>query len=723
MIHQRFQTPSSIVTLLCVVLAWFSAAPVSLRAAEQAAAPLFTISTRAAVAPGVVLSSIHYADERGPVTGTLLTIDLANPAISTRLLTPGTLATAQPLSRMVASSGAVAAVNGDFFDIDHTSAPYGVAVQDGTLLKGPIYSWTRAVGVGSDGVGRLAEMSLGGALRFGGSIYPLAALNQHNIPVNSIGMYTSAWGSAARGRAVECVEQLREVVVQNGKVVATSDTAGAGPIGPDTWVLLGREDAATTLDKLNIGDTVEVRYRANTDAAAPFRFALGGKEILLRDGAIQPVDATRAEPRTAVGFSDDGHTMWLATIDGRQRDSRGLTLRDLATLMQQVGAVDAINLDGGGSTTMLAREAGAANPAVVNRPSNGVERPVPNGIGIFVKPGSGVLAGLRAFPAADDNATAVFAGLSRTLATAGYDDMYGPATASSLDWQSLTPTAGSIDGSGVFRAGVPGAAQIRAQAPGTNGSVVSATLGLQVLGPVAQLQPGATAIVLPLSTSTTLSVRGSDAKGNTALIDTHDIRVGYDTSVIDVVALDAARLEIKPRAAGATTLTIAAGGIVTKLPVSVGVRTVPVPGIDQHGNWTFASNGSTGSVGAGTGRTGAALHLTYAFDRSTNTRTAAALASTPIALPGRPLQLRMWVLGTGKAEQSSVTVRTANGQTVEIAGPLLNSTDWQQIAIDIPQTLQFPVQLAAISVGENDPTKQYQGELTIDSLDVLIPTR
>jgi uncharacterized protein YigE (DUF2233 family) len=100
--------------------------------------------------------------------------------------------------------------------------------------------------------------------------------------------------------------------------------------------------------------------------------AVSGRPLLVVDGAPAPalvdfLDATVRAPRTAVGVSRDGWMVYLVVVDGRQRDSRGLSLSELADLLIELGAFDALNLDGGGSSEMYVRGAGG----VVNVPSRG----------------------------------------------------------------------------------------------------------------------------------------------------------------------------------------------------------------------------------------------------------------------------------------------------------------------------------------------------------------
>jgi exopolysaccharide biosynthesis protein len=71
------------------------------------------------------------------------------------------------------------------------------------------------------------------------------------------------------------------------------------------------------------------------------------------------------------------------TVDGRSAKSVGLRTKEVAEMMRKLGADDALNLDGGGSSTLVAREPGEQDVTVQNVPSDGSQRLVDNGIGIF----------------------------------------------------------------------------------------------------------------------------------------------------------------------------------------------------------------------------------------------------------------------------------------------------------------------------------------------------
>jgi hypothetical protein len=104
----------------------------------------------------------------------------------------------------------------------------------------------------------------------------------------------------------------------------------------------------------------------------PYWTAVAGSGIILRDGVIPPLAGSEfnlnAHPRTALGLSKGGRYLIMLVIDGRQPGySEGATMDELASWLLRFGAADALNLDGGGSTTLVRADGGKA--VVVNKPS------------------------------------------------------------------------------------------------------------------------------------------------------------------------------------------------------------------------------------------------------------------------------------------------------------------------------------------------------------------
>ena len=118
--------------------------------------------------------------------------------------------------------------------------------------------------------------------------------------------------------------------------------------------------------------------------------AISGNELLLDKGVVRPAPGGEVQPRTAIGISKTGKKLILVVVDGRQAGySQGATLEELAQILKDFGAHQAINLDGGGSSTLVAQGT-FGRPRVLNSPVNhglpGRQRPVGNHLGIYANP-------------------------------------------------------------------------------------------------------------------------------------------------------------------------------------------------------------------------------------------------------------------------------------------------------------------------------------------------
>jgi hypothetical protein len=244
-------------------------------------------------------------------------------------------------------------------------------------------------------VGRVTTLHLDGTIRAGQTVLPLGGLNQYALPVGGIGAFTGDWGTMSRIRATcgtdtsrgaRCSPDTAEVTVARGLVTHVGDAVGDGPIPPGTTVLVGREQGAGALRALRPGDPVELGYRLVAPVPVRLRFAIGGYPILRDRRPLPDLDTVVSAPRTAAGVGQDGHRMYLVVVDGRSELSGGVTSAELSALLARLDADDAVSLDCGGSSTFAVREPGAQAATLRSRPSDGGERAVANGIGVFARP-------------------------------------------------------------------------------------------------------------------------------------------------------------------------------------------------------------------------------------------------------------------------------------------------------------------------------------------------
>jgi Phosphodiester glycosidase len=342
------------------------------------------------VGPGTVVMRIRERGPGGPVLAYVLKVDLATPGIRAGLLYPGAIAAVRTVSAMAQQAGAFAAVNGDYFNIGASGAPVGPVVTGGQLIKAPQPGRALAAGVGVDGIGQISTVQLTGFVQLPGGRRPLSDLNDANpgfapmLAPNGIGLFTPSWGTYLRAGAVRGLSSVTEVLVRGGVVASIRHYAGAGPIRIGTNVLLGAGSGGRALARLRVGEAVRTSYIQSTPARAPFQFAIGGKYRLLRDGVVQGgLPVAPGAPRTAVGFAQNGRTMYLVATEGPLAGVPGLDIPQVALFMRSLGVRDAVNLDDGGSTTIVVRLPGHTGLTLLNRPADGSEREVANGIGLF----------------------------------------------------------------------------------------------------------------------------------------------------------------------------------------------------------------------------------------------------------------------------------------------------------------------------------------------------
>ncbi|BCB79505.1 phosphodiester glycosidase family protein [Phytohabitans flavus] len=677
------------------------------------------------VAPGLTLTSFDRYHSAGWLRADALTADLSGK-LSADYVNSGEVAKTEPLRKAADRTHAVAAVNGDFFDINASGAAQGIGIQSGQLVQSPVQGSVNAVGITPGGVGKVVEVYFDGtAVLPGGTRVTLTQFNNLVQP-GGVGAFTALWGSYDRKRAVEGAARVTEVALTGGVVASVTGVPGSGPIPGGTTVLLGRDAGADALAVLKPGDAVDVSYASRSSDGSTLKAAVGGRQVLVRDGVPQDIGDVTPEPRTAVGFSADGRRMYLLTVDGRQADSRGVTLTELGRLMAELGAYNALNLDGGGSSTLVAREPGQATVQVENSPSDGSERPVPNGLALYAAPGSGRLAGFWVETAADPatapgtgpvrggNPDRVFPGLTRRLTAAGYDETYGPASGTP-SWRA---TRGYVSRDGVYRAVLPGTATVTASKGRASGDIE-----LRVLGPLERIAATAERIGLPALGSGTVGVVGYDAEGSSAPVEPADVRVEYDTALLDVTPAENGSFAVRAKKdVGAGLVTFHVGRSTVVVPVTVGLEDVPIAMFeDDAASWKFSHARAAGSVAPAPGHTGTGLKLSYDFSLSTGTRAAYADPPAWIAVPGQPQAFGMWIYGNGKGEWARLHLHDALDQQHVLSGPLVTWTGWRYVEMAVPAGVQYPVRVRRFYVAETRPDAQYTNEIVVDDIVAKVP--
>ncbi len=349
---------------------------------SRAAPATVTSDVTYEIAPGMTIREWDQSDYRGPIRANLLTVDLNSPNISLDYLGSPYAVRRQTVSQLGAAAGVIGAVNGDFFDISDTGAALGVGIdRERGLIQGSTAGWipeNASFYLDPAGLPQIGPMATKTKLRQRPR-WQFSGLNAPTVAPNSIGLYTTDWGWT-KGYSVTDgdTSQVREVVVVDGKIVSNKGVLSKGR-KVKGQVMVGRGSAAKLLKQLEIGRKATFKFKAKPGATV----AVSGDRTLLLNGVRTVINDRLMHPRTAVGIDVDGRKLLFLVIDGRSTTSRGYTMVELATMMQALGAENALNFDGGGSSTLYSRKV-TGEMGVINEPSDGlVERKVPNGVGIY----------------------------------------------------------------------------------------------------------------------------------------------------------------------------------------------------------------------------------------------------------------------------------------------------------------------------------------------------
>lgn len=301
----------------------------------------------------------------------------------------------ETVSSLAARHGATAATNGGYFRIAGTyrGDSIGLLVLDRDLISEPN---NERAALGLIDAGSKTEVVFG-HLRFSGEIsvgsmkHSVQGLNRP-LSADELIIFTPKFHHTTLTNP-----EGIEIVVRRNRVASIGDLKGSSAIPVDGYVISAVGKSREWLKtKVRKGSRIAFSWHLEsvepadkTDWRSAYSLVSGGPQ-LIKSAKVAITDkqekmaagfATDLHPRTAIAKSDSGKLL-LVTVDGRQPGiSMGMSLYMLADLLLELGAVEAINLDGGGSTTMV------IHSKIVNKPSDQAgERPVSDAILIFPKP-------------------------------------------------------------------------------------------------------------------------------------------------------------------------------------------------------------------------------------------------------------------------------------------------------------------------------------------------
>ena len=461
----------SFVTLfsICATLFLFSGSAVW-AANSSALGMSHTLKAEEIVGEGSRLLTYELRIKEQSTTARVLAVDLDNPYAEIQAMSPREgFNNRQALQDMAAEQGAVAAVNADFFHLNRPAAPFGLHLETGEILSSPMYNHTwLGFGIDKQRNAHISNWVFNGFITCDEAHrHELYAYNQTYQNGNRIYLYDHNWGREVS--AVFFSEPVVQVTVQHGFVTRVDVSKAAAPIPAQGFVLIAAGDSADfLLQHAPLGS--RITYSLGIVPEMNLDTSVGGHMLLVENG--RAVDAGRLRSpgaeraaRTAVGIDLTGKKVFFVTVDGSTLLS-GVTMEELAVFLSSLdlGIDRALNLDGGGSTTLVARRLGEHQPDLINRPSFGLQRTLPNGIGVFNRAPRTGAAKLFLW-----GAEGLLPGMEAEYRVTGHDRHYHPLQIlpRDLSWE-VSDSAVAEVAEGTLKALQPGEIRLRASYQGVS---------------------------------------------------------------------------------------------------------------------------------------------------------------------------------------------------------------------------------------------------------------
>jgi len=423
-----------------------------------------------------------------------------------------------------------------------------------------------------------------------------------------------------------------------------------------------------------------------------------------------------SNPRTAIGLSKDCNTVYLITIDGRQAVSIGVTQTELAEILIEKGIYNAINLDGGGSTTMVVKELGDSEPTIENYPSEGSLRMVADAVGVFNTEKTGSLAKLF-IEIPEEN---VFAGCEKEISVKGFDEYYHSVA---IDEDKVKWSYSGVEVNvekNVLKAGNEAGRAVLTASIGN----VKASINVDVLSSPNELTISPKKSTISKNDTITFAVSGQNKNGFGSALKNSEVSwkiQGNQATLKDGV--------FSAKEDGNYIIEVSSGNAIAYAAVTVSSVTSKVINDFEKKNFSFVSYPSEvgGDVELSLEEVYAgkrSAKLSYDFTKTEKTRAAYLRFTDSVILEKNAETLKVMFYATSStSDQVKVKLTDANGETQYMSllkG--LESKGWQELKLSL-KNVALPATLIDLYIVQDDENELTSGSVYFDNLVIEYQTK
>lgn len=681
-----------------------------------------------AYADGMTHENLKIYTDEGWINMNILRVDLEKNVDMT-VVTDTYFSSRDTLTNLVKKNNddktIVAAINSDFFDTSN-STTMGTLVREGEILSTSIgYPDFASFNISGTGIPYVAYINTPKNIVSNGTYSKtLSYINKPYLAYNRTIMFDSTFAAKSYGKTLGA--DVLEILVQEGVIKEIRRSGEPFTIPKNGFVLASvGSDISEMSSHFKVGDSINIKYDVN------FRYldlSVGGGTQLVKDGKVMSTftqNITGAHPRTGLGITKDRKHLILVTVDGRTASYRGVTQTELANLLIQLGAYEAINLDGGGSTQMVTTSPFTGAVGTVNYPSDQVERKMYTGLAIRkIIVDDPVLRQIQI----SLKSKVMLLNEKVAIGVLASDTNYNPlkVDADQIQW-SVSGVTGIFE-KGFFKPTSSGKGTIVA----SYGDQI-AEYPIEVKNNAAKLVVSSSVIKPEAGQEKPLYFSVITDEGQQISLASTSVKASIDASVGSFNSETG--IFKAPQTVKEGYITFEYDGLKAYVAVGAGVEKLLFADFES-GIGTFSGYPTTvtgiyqeTTANSKFGKSGL---LTYDFTQSTDTRAAYLIFKKPIAFPKDAQGFGLWVLGDeANSHWLRAKVVDANGISSNIT--LASKVDWKgwkYITAEFPKELVAPITLERLYLVETDATKQDAGYIQFDNIEayqskalsVAIPT-